>query len=171
MLSRSTSGRVSSPSTPKSLRRRWFVDYKLQGTIVARVVLYWLGCQFMTAVLLFGFKAVMGQVDIADDMSMFYRCALFGTLGFLPLAVIDMVRLSHRFAGPMLRFRRAMHELGRGEHVEPLRFRDGDFWQDLATDFNAVLNRVQDQRENRETDRALAADPDADLEAVGSGSM
>jgi len=167
MLSRSTSDRVGSPSTRKSLRRRVFVDYKLQGTIVARIVLYWLGCQFTMAVLLFGFKAATGGEHIADDMSAFYRCALFGTLGFLPLAVIDMVRLSHRFAGPMLRFRRAMQELGRGEHVEPLRFRDGDYWQDIATDFNAVCSRVQGQIGNRVAEPA----PDEDLEPVGAGSI
>ena len=167
MLSRSISDRAGSLSTPKTLRRRLFVDYKLQGTIVARIVLYWLGCQFTTAVLLFGFKAATGGEHIADDMSAFYRCALFGTVGFLPLAVIDMVRLSHRFAGPMLRFRRAMQELGRGEPVEPLRFRDGDYWQDLATEFNTVCNRVQGQL----GDRAEEPAPDEDLEAVGAGSF
>lgn len=149
MLSRSNSNRVGSPSSPKTLRKRVFVDFKLQGTIVARIVLYWLGCQFTTAVLLFGFKAATGAEHIGDDMSAFYRSALFGTVGFLPLAVIDMVRLSHRFAGPMLRFRRAMQELGRGEQVEPLRFRDGDYWQDVATDFNAVCSRVQGQLSKR----------------------
>ena len=171
MLSRSTSDRVGSPSTPKNLRKRRFVDYKLQGAIVVRVVLYWLGCQFMTAVLLFGFKAVMGQVDIADDMSLFYRCALFGTLGFLPLAVIDMVRLSHRFAGPMVRFRRAMHELGRGEQVEPLLFRDGDFWQDLATDFNAVCDRVHGPRGDGVMETTLDSTSEEDLEPVGASSI
>ncbi len=167
MLSRSTSGRVGSPSTPKTLRKRVFVDYKLQGTIVARIVLYWLGCQFTTAVLLFGFKAATGGEHIADDMAAFYRMRLFGTVGFLPLAVIDMVRLSHRFAGPMLRFRRAMQELSRGEDVEPLRFRNGDYWQDLATDFNALRDRVQGPSDNRVAEPA----PDEDLEAVGAGSV
>jgi len=147
MLPRSTSDRLRSVAPLKSLRRRLFVDSKLQGAVVFRIVLYWLVCQFMTAVLLGGCKTVTGADHVAEEMGLFCRCALFSTLGFLPLAVFDMVRLSHRFAGPMVRYRRAMHDLGRGEHVEPLRFRDGDYWQDLATDFNAVLARLESRRE------------------------
>jgi hypothetical protein len=168
MAARSTLSGKRFAAPNKCLRKRLFVDFRLQGTIAARVVLYWLGCQFLTAVLLFGFKAVTGGENIAEDMAVFYRCALFGTLGFLPLAVIDMVRLSHRFAGPMLRFRRAMHDLGCGKHVAPLRFRDGDFWQDLATDFNAVLERVPGPGGNPENEAALAATPDETLEPASA---
>jgi hypothetical protein len=145
MLPRSTSDGVRCAPPKKNLRKRLFVDPKLQGAVVARVVLYWFGCQFMTAVLLYGIKVAAGGAHITDDMAVFYRCAFFSTVGFLPLVVYDIVRFSHRFAGPMLRYRRAMHDLGRGEHVEPLGFRDGDFWQGLATDFNAVLARIEDQ--------------------------
>jgi hypothetical protein len=75
------------------------------------------------------------------------------------LAVYDMLRLSHRFAGPMLRFRRAMRDLGRGEQVEPLRFRDGDFWQEMAAEFNAVLQRVERQRDEGAEDEQSATEP------------
>ncbi len=53
------------------------------------------------------------------------------------------MRLSNRFAGPMLRLRRSLRALGRGEYVEPLEFRGADFWQEFADDFNSVLRRVQ----------------------------
>ncbi len=43
----------------------------------------------------------------------------------------------------MLRLRRSLRALGRGEHVEPLEFRGADFWQEFAEDFNSVLRRVQ----------------------------
>ena len=48
----------------------------------------------------------------------------------LPLVIIDIVRLSNRFTGPLLRMRRSMRALAQGEQVEPLKFRDADFWHD-----------------------------------------
>ncbi len=132
----------------KYVRKRLFVDPKLQGAIALRVVLYWLFCLSAIALLMYCYRTILGRWQLwtpADDLGLFCRCAAFCTLSFLPLAVIDVVRLSNRFAGPMLRLQRAMQELGRGEHVEPVRFRDGDFWQGLAVDFNAVVARVQGQ--------------------------
>jgi hypothetical protein len=32
--------------------------------------------------------------------------------------------------------------LARGEEVAPLEFREGDFWQDFAREFNAVASRL-----------------------------
>ena len=46
----------------------------------------------------------------------------------------------------MLRLRRAMRELARGEDVQPVRFRDGDFWHDFAEEFNAIAARIQKER-------------------------
>jgi hypothetical protein len=142
------SDNTRSLSPKKYRRKRIFVDAKLQGSVAVRVVLYWIACQLMTALLLFGCKAVTSREHLDEDMALFYRSAVASTLCILPLVVYDVLRLSHRFAGPMLRFRRAMRELGNGDHVEPLRFRDGDFWQELASDFNAVLKRVDRERNN-----------------------
>ena len=152
----SDSNRCVSPR--KSLRKRIFVDPKLQATVAGRVVLYWFVCQFMTAVLLFGCKAVTGREHLDEDMALFYRSAVASTLCILPLAVYDVIRMSHRFAGPMLRFRRAMRDLGNGEHVEPLRFREGDFWQELATEFNAVLQRVNRERGDASEDEQSSSE-------------
>ena len=49
-------------------------------------------------------------------------------------------------AGPLVRLRRSMRALARGEHVEPIKFREGDFWQEFAEEFNAVAARVQGER-------------------------
>jgi hypothetical protein len=51
--------------------------------------------------------------------------------------------LSNRFVGPLVRLRRSMRKLARGEHVDPICFRDNDFWHDFANEFNAVAARVQ----------------------------
>jgi hypothetical protein len=74
------------------------------------------------------------------------RCgpALFASMLLLPVALIDMARMSNRFAGPILRLRRAMKDLADGREVQPIRFRDHDYWGDFAEDFNRVLARIND---------------------------
>ena len=59
-----------------------------------------------------------------------------------PFFIYRSVKFSHRFAGPIWRLRREMKNLGAGNHVEPIRFRRRDFWQELADDFNRVLMRI-----------------------------
>ena len=70
--------------------------------------------------------------------------AAIGSLLLLPIVLVDVLRLSNRFTGPMFRVRRMMGQLARGEHVPPLKFRDGDYWMDFADDFNAVAARMQE---------------------------
>lgn len=143
----------------KSRRKRILVDLKLQGAVAFRVVLYWLACQFMTAILLFGCKAVTSREHLDEDMALFYRSAFASTFCILPLVVFDVLRLSHRFVGPILRLRRAMRDLGNNEHVEPLQFRDGDFWQEMAGEFNAVLKRVNHGQGDDPEDDLPSAEP------------
>jgi hypothetical protein len=75
----------------------------------------------------------------------FHGPALVASLLLLPLVVIDIIRVSNRFTGPLLRLRRSMRGLASGERVEPLYFREGDFWKDFADEFNEVIARVQSE--------------------------
>jgi signal transduction histidine kinase len=78
-----------------------------------------------------------------DAMWFHYGPALIASILLLPLIVVDIVRMSNRFVGPLVRLRRSMRQLAQGEHVEPITFRDDDFWKEFADEFNAVLARVQ----------------------------
>ena len=78
-----------------------------------------------------------------DDMWFHYGPALVASLILLPMVIIDIIRTSNRFCGPLLRLRRSMRALAQGERVEPIRFRKGDFWGEFAEEFNAVVARVQ----------------------------
>jgi hypothetical protein len=60
-----------------------------------------------------------------------------------PIFAYDSLKLSNRFAGPMVSFRNALKKLSRGEPVKPLSFRKGDFWRELAADFNRVADRMK----------------------------
>ena len=131
----------------KRMRKHLFIDPKVQGALVTRVVFYWILCIMTVFLMLLCWRIVTGPARMfythLDDMWFFYGPALVASLLLLPLVIIDVIRLSNRFAGPMLRLRRAIRELARGEHVEPIEFRDGDFWGEFAEEFNTLLARVQ----------------------------
>jgi len=152
----------------KQVRRRLLADPKVQVPLVARIVLYWLMCLSIITVMIQCRQTAAGSAQTADNMLFFYRVAFLGALAFLPLALVDLVQVSNRFAIPMVRLRRAMQDLSRGEHVEPVRFRDGDFWQDLAADFNAVVNRVQGQDNGRQPEVRRASTPGETMQLAGT---
>jgi hypothetical protein len=148
----------------KKPRKRLFVDPKVQGALVLRAMLYWAVCLMTIMLMLLCWRIITGPARMfythLDDMWFHFGPALVASTLLLPLVILDMIRLSNRFAGPLLRLRRSMRALARGEHVEPIEVRDGDFWKDFADEFNAVAARVQ----------AAAPAPEAHPAAEGEGS-
>ena len=51
--------------------------------------------------------------------------------------------MTNRFAGPMFRLKRLMQQAAAGEHVEPITFRDDDYWHEFANDFNQLIVRME----------------------------
>ena len=138
---------MDSKNDKKALRKHLFVDPQVQGALVMRVVMYWCVCAISLTLMLLCWQIVTGPARLFykhfGDLWLHYGPVLVAAMLLLPLVVIDIIRLTNRFAGPLFRLRRSMRALARGESVEPLEFRDSDFWQDFAGEFNAVLARVQ----------------------------
>jgi nitrogen fixation/metabolism regulation signal transduction histidine kinase len=57
--------------------------------------------------------------------------------------MVDSIKLSHRFAGPIYSLRRAIRDIADGKPARKLKFRRHDFWHDLADDYNAMLKRLE----------------------------
>lgn len=134
-------------SNMKYMRKCLFVDPKVQSALITRVVLYWFVCLIGMTLMLLCWRIVTGPPRPFyvhfDEMWFHYGPALIASLILLPLVIIDLVRFSNRFVGPLFRLRRSMRELARGQYVEPIEFRDTDFWQGVADEFNAVRVRLQ----------------------------
>lgn len=128
-------------------RKRLFVDPKVQGMLIARVVMYWVGCVVTIALMLLVWRIVTGPARMFythfDAMWFHFGPALIASFLLLPLVIIDIIRASNRFVGPMLRLKRSMGQLARGEQVEPIEFRDTDFWREFADEFNTIRFRLQ----------------------------
>jgi hypothetical protein len=152
-------------------RKRLITDVQIQGALAVRVVLYWLLCLLAIGILLLLWGMLAMPLSPLDqqlrDLWSLYRPTAIMSLFLLPIIVVDVLRLTHRFAGPMFRIRRMMHDLAQGKSVELVKFRKGDFWQDFARDFNAVAARL------RETQAVSALEtPEAeDSVPVAAGSL
>lgn len=128
-------------------RRQLFVDPRVQGALVLRTVLYWIMCVTAITLMLLCWRIVTGPARMFythfEDMWFHFGPALVASFLVLPLVIYDVVRMSNRFCGPLFRLRRCLRALARGEPVAPISFRDGDFWPEIAQEFNALLARVQ----------------------------
>jgi len=135
-------------SKPK--RTKLIADSNVQGALVWRLLSYW-AFAWLVVLMLVTIVAVMFSIVAEGVTVTTVLSRAMGHLWFpaiisimvLPIMVRDCLRLSNKFAGPVLRFRRAMQQLADGEQVQPIKLRDGDFWQDLGNDFNRVLAQVQ----------------------------
>lgn len=133
---------------PRLNRRQLFVDKDVQGVLLARVGVYWACCLITVVLLLLGWRIVVGpsrELDVHLDYLWYhYRPILLAALLLLPVLLADTLRLSNRFAGPMVRLKRGLSELADGRtDVSPIHFRRGDFWHDFASEFNRAVERVQ----------------------------
>lgn len=131
----------------KQARKQLFIDPKVQGALVLRVALYWVVCLMTITLMLLCWRILTGPARMFythfGEMWFHFGPALIASFLLLPLVIVDIVRLSNRFAGPLIRLRRSMRALAQGEDVRPIHFREGDFWREFADEFNAVLARVE----------------------------
>ncbi len=131
----------------RSLRKTLIADIQVQGALIVRVVIYWMLCLLAIGTLLLLWRMVVRPLSPFDqqlhDLWSLYRPAAVVSLLLLPIVVLDMLRLTNRFAGPLFRLRGTMRDLAQGKAVEIVQFRKGDFWQDFAGDFNIVAARLQ----------------------------
>jgi hypothetical protein len=132
------------PSRPQ--RTKKFIDSKVQGALARRIIFHWLVFLAVASV-----AALMLQVlsdpfrpagDHLENLWYTHGPFLVVMIFLLPVFVIDTVKISHRFAGPIFSLRRAMREIADGQPPRKLKFRDGDFWHELANDYNAMIARL-----------------------------
>jgi hypothetical protein len=129
-------------------RRPKIVDRRLQLALLWKAILQWV---LFTTV---AFGVVLAWYFLGEPTAQHgglqalwerHGVVFLVLLAMLPVVVYDSFRFSHRLAGPMVRLRSTVHRLARGEQVEPIKFRQRDYWHDLADDFNVLLARLPSQ--------------------------
>jgi hypothetical protein len=127
-------------------RTKKFIDSHVQGALARRIILHWLvfmlvasAAAFVLQVLSDPFRELSAHFkDLWWSQGPFLLVMLF----LMPVFVMDAIKLSHRFAGPIFSLRREIRGIAAGEKPRKLKFRQLDFWQDLAEDYNAMLSKL-----------------------------
>jgi hypothetical protein len=134
-------------------RGRLYVDKDVQRALLLQMIRHWV----LFAVVLTGILLALDSLTDPSKslsghfLSLWHRhSTLLATIAAMfPIFVYESIKLSNRFAGPMLRLRRLMRQAADGEAVGPIEFRDGDFWQDMAGSFNDLVARLQAKQNQR----------------------
>lgn len=144
-------------------RKKTFVDPKVQGALVRRLVLHW--CAFIAVAALVSFclqvlsNPFTSIREHAQNVWWTHGPFLLVLVFMLPVFIVDTIKLSHRFAGPIYRLRQTIRALAKGGAYTPMKFRELDFWQGLADDFNQMVERLSGQKATP----AASADEAADV--------
>lgn len=132
-------------------RKQNFVDKTVQGGLVRRIFLHWLVFFVVTAMAVLSMKTLLGEPSLSLSERFTHEVKEFAYLGVVFIAIfpafmLDTVRFSNRFVGPIARLRRHLNELGQDGETQDIKFRDNDFWQAIAGEFNDVNEMVQNQK-------------------------
>jgi hypothetical protein len=127
-------------------RRQKFIDSKVQGALARRIIFHWVLFVSVAAVAALLLQVLSDPFRPAGDhlQNVWYTHGPFIiVMAFLlPVFVMDTIKISHRFAGPIYSLRRTMREVADGQPPRKLKFREGDFWRELADDYNAMIARL-----------------------------
>ena len=132
----------------KARRSRHLVDREVQGGLLRKIAIHWLIFFVCNAVALVIWIRLFESPDadwgttMRETFQQFFPFFIV-TMALIPAFVLDTLKLTHRFAGPLSRFRVALADVSAGRSVAPLSFRNNDFWQKLAADFNSVVGRCE----------------------------
>jgi hypothetical protein len=131
---------------PQPRLTKHFIDANVQGALARRIVFHWLAfmavaflVSFILQVLSNPFRPIS---EHAQNLWFTHGPFLLVMFFLLPVFIVDSIKLSHRFAGPIFSLRRAIRDIVAGQPPRRLKFRRRDFWQDLAIDYNAMLDQL-----------------------------
>lgn len=141
-------------------RSRYYVDPVVQSALIRESIWYWVWGTAAFAGVVFAYRVIPNSLSGKGDElpQLWYHLGplVFASIALFPIVVLRAIRFTHRFVGPMVRFRNTLKMLAEGHLVQEIQLRDGDFWTDVAADINRVARRFKEADE-----RAEHADPPA----------
>ena len=119
----------------------WIDDFQTKLTL--RIVFYLFAFLIVLVNLLFVSRLLEeGTGNLSQQFVNMLRsylpvwiCLLF----LLPVLAWDAIRFTHRLVGPLVRFRRTIHDITEGQAVRPIKLRSGDFLTEIRDEFNEML--------------------------------
>lgn len=127
-------------------RKRLLVADEVQHLLLLRVTMHWVLflCATCLALAVWIYLIDMPLASSAEKHTAFLRISiplLVCSLITVPVFVYDVAKLSNQFAGPIVRIRSSLARYLENGRIDPVSLRKNDFWHNLATDFNRLVNR------------------------------
>lgn len=146
------------PQKPKPKRTQILVDPELQIGISTHVIA-WIYVYFLAFSVLANSPAFLAIVS-ADSRDAAYIAAIEQVRGFaryvvLPLGLtfvamaIHGIWITHRFAGPIVRFKQTLRDLAAHRLPRPITLREKDYMKDLADEMNSAVASLRDEAVRR----------------------
>ncbi len=127
-------------------RKKNYIDPQVQGVLARRLVLHWVLFIVVTMVVAFCMQLLGNPMrpfrEHAHKVWLTHGPFFLVLIALLPVFVRDSIKLSHRFAGPIYRLRTTIRSIAEGNPAPRLKFRKGDYWHDLAEDFNTMVEQL-----------------------------
>ena len=131
-------------------RKRKIVNIGVQKAIALRIICHsilFVWSVFLVCLCLLNMTRAVESGESMDRISRTCLSAIgLSTLVVLPVIVYDSIKFSHRMAGPVMRLKNLLPLIG-VETLDHVSLRKNDFWQELAEDTNAMLDRVEALRQ------------------------
>ena len=136
---------------PQFKRKRLWINRAFQARLLTRLVVYLLVFFALVWHTCFVFEILPGLVD-SNNLGtgiggLYLQCLgrqkplLLALLVTLPAALYDLLRFSHRIAGPLYRCQRVMEEMAAGRAVPEFAPRGGDHMPEFFEAFNALIQQ------------------------------
>lgn len=141
----------------KNLRKKLYVSGKIQGRMLAKLTLYWGVYHFVLFHAMFMYRYMQYRADILGGAAHVPFAELYSTfaaqhysmvlcaLGVFPIVFWDMVKITHRVAGPLVRFQNTLRDMANGGPAKPIKLRKGDMLVELESAFNEYVASLEAQ--------------------------
>jgi len=133
-------------------RRHYFIDKKLQTKYMILTILLLLVYTFLFVIILFlpyiiplEFGYPIEEQTRAAKMLLALHKSVWPAIGMVILIMgILSIFITHKVAGPVYRFKKALAEIAAGNLDLTVKLRKYDDLQDLAADMNAVIEELRE---------------------------
>ena len=147
----------------KRLRKTLFIDAKNQGEFIKQCFFRWYLCTSLILAVVVIFTALNDPAESAlllvYEVWNQYSAVVLASFMLLPIFMYDVLKASNRIVGPVHRLGQELQNLADGKEVKPVRFRDGDYFERLAVQFNTMAAQVQKERKLRMLDECSEQKP------------
>lgn len=134
--------------TDQTKRSQTVIDKEVQYGVIRKIAAHWIVFMICNSFALLMWVCLFEQPDASwkDTAGECFRRFMpffIISAALIPAFVLDTLKLTNRFAGPISRLRAEIANAAAGRPVEKLNFRTNDYWREIASSFNTMIERVE----------------------------